>query len=94
MEFFLGAMLLGGGAAFMRRRQLADEPATSAAVDTAAPIEVHRAVLRRLSGKLGYNIRHEFALDFARYTHCNHGSYGTAPWKVMRAARAAMEQVS
>ena len=46
----------------------------------------------RYRHKYGYAIRDEFGLDWA-YTHLNHGSYGTAPKRVVRAARKEMDKI-
>lgn len=47
----------------------------------------------QFDGVFGEAIRREFALDFARFRHLNHGSYGTAPHAVMAAARASMLRI-
>ena len=45
------------------------------------------------ASRYGTPIRKEFALDFKGYKHLNHGSYGTAPYAIMHAARLAMERI-
>ena len=58
--------------------------------DTATGID--RALLRTLdsyAATLGLAVRDAFALDYS-FTHLNHGSYGTAPRVVMKAATHEM----
>jgi isopenicillin-N epimerase len=49
----------------------------------------HLAVLAKHRAVFGSAVRGEFSLDWS-YTHLNHGSYGTAPRRVVAAAAAEM----
>jgi len=53
----------------------------------------HPPTPAQFEGVFGSAIRREFALDFERFRHLNHGSYGTAPHAVMAAARASMLRI-
>jgi hypothetical protein len=55
----------------------------------------HAETIEAITNAYGYGnrIRKNFFLDFVRYTHVNHGSYGTCPSDVWNAALKAMLQV-
>jgi hypothetical protein len=82
---FLAACAIGTGLAHWK---IASTPTVG--VDPSSGVD--HALLHKLAkyrGLYGTAIRSHFALDFT-FVHLNHGSYGTAPKAVMRAAADEM----
>lgn len=87
---FLAAFLLRG---VSKKQSSTDDSTFNGIDDGTANFAITRALSLQNRYGHGLGCRHNFFLDFSTATHLNHGSYGTAPRSVVRAAAREMEAI-
>ena len=87
------AFLAAGAVGVLLAKARSDNPAARSGKDPESGVDRDLlGTIAKYRHRFGFAIRPEFGLDW-RYTHLNHGSYGCAPHRVMRAARHEMEVI-